>query len=194
MQVSAIKPFLTLFLLAVVTLIVPTIANAESGKYRSAINRFKKAPEVDSFFNNSYGFAIFPTVGKGGIGIGGAYGEGRVYRQNEYVGDTSLSQLTFGLQFGAQAYSEIIFFKNKAAFTSFTSNSFEFGAQASAVALTIGANAKAGSNGVSASAGEKQSVARYVDDMVVFTVTKGGLMYEASIGGQGFTFAPNDDF
>jgi len=168
--------------------------NNSNDEYQTTLNRFRQAPEVQSFFQNAYGYAIFPTVGKGGIGIGGAYGQGKVYRKGTYVGDSSLAQVTLGFQLGAQAYSEIIFFKNQAAYSSFTNGDFEFGAQASAVAITLGANAKAGSTGVSASAGEKQSKATYIDNMAVFTLTKGGLMYEASIGGQGFTFAPNSNF
>lgn len=194
MQNQLIKPTLYLLLFLLSGFSTVTSAEEDSGKYQSAINRFNKSPEVQRFFNDAYGYALFPTVGKGGIGIGGAYGEGKVYRQGQHVGEVSLSHISIGFQLGAQAYSEIIFFKNESAFKSFTTDGFEFGAQASAVALNIGANAQAGSTGASASAGEKQSKAQYIDDMLIFTVTKGGLMYEASIGGQGFTFSPNDHF
>jgi lipid-binding SYLF domain-containing protein len=137
-------------------------------------------------------FAVFPTIGKGGIGIGGAHGSGRVYQKGGYVGDTSMTQLTVGLQFGGQAYSQIIFFQNKAAFDNFTSGNFEFGAQATAVAIKSSAGAQAGTTGTSSAAsssGKDASTAGgYSGGMAVFTVAKGGLMYEASIGGQKFSY------
>ncbi|MGR5500460.1 YSC84-related protein [Vibrio sp. DNB22_10_4] len=165
-----------------------------SSKYEATLNKFKQAPATLPFFENAYGYAVFPTVGKGGFGIGGSYGEGQVYQQGMHVGDSTLAQLSIGLQLGAQAYSEIIFFESKADYYAFTSGSFEFGAQASAVALTLGASAQAGSTGAGAQAGDKQSQATYINGMAVFTMTKGGLMYEASIGGQGFSFAPNNNY
>jgi lipid-binding SYLF domain-containing protein len=116
-----------------------------------------------------------------------------VYEKGAYVGDTSMTQVSIGLQLGGQAYSQIIFFENKAAFDKFTSGNFEFGAQASAVAITAGASAQAGTGGTSAGASGNQSHADtaggYQDGMAVFTVAKGGLMYEASIGGQKFSYA-----
>jgi lipid-binding SYLF domain-containing protein len=131
-----------------------------------------KDPGLKKFFSSAQGYAVFPTVGKGGIGIGGAYGEGKVYRQGKYIGDTSLSQVTFGLQLGGQAYSEVIFFGSKAALDKFTKGNFEFSAQASAVAVTAGASADAD----------------YDSGLAVFTMAKGGLMYEASVGGQKFSY------
>ncbi|GAL28146.1 hypothetical protein JCM19239_3382 [Vibrio variabilis] len=169
-------------------------ASESSSKYEATLNKFKQADATLPFFDNAYGYAVFPTVGKGGFGIGGSYGEGQVYRQGTHVGDSTLAQLSIGLQLGAQAYSEIIFFESKADYYAFTSGSFEFGAQASAVALTLGASAQAGSTGAGAQAGDKQSKATYINGMAVFTMTKGGLMYEASIGGQGFSFAPNNNY
>jgi len=133
-----------------------------------------KDPGLKKFFSSAHGYAVFPTVGKGGIGIGGAYGEGKVYRQGKYIGDTSLSQVTFGLQLGGQAYSEVIFFGSKAALKDFTGGNFEFSAQASAVAVTAGASADADYDG----------------GLAVFTMAKGGLMYEASVGGQKFSYTP----
>jgi uncharacterized membrane protein len=91
-------------------------------------------------FDNSYGYAVFPTIGKGGLGVGAAHGKGRVYAQGKYVGDTSMTQVSFGLQAGGQAYSQIIFFEDKRAFDEFTSGNFEFGAGVSAVAITAGAS------------------------------------------------------
>ncbi|QYK01202.1 YSC84-related protein [Shewanella psychrotolerans] len=162
--------------------------------YGEAINNFKKAPDTQQFFNTAYGYAIFPTVGKGGIGIGAAYGKGRVYKGGVHTGDTSLSQLSIGFQLGGQAYSEIIFFKNAKAYEEFTSGSFEFNANASAVAINIGANAQVGTTGNSAGAGQsgsnKAASAAYINGMAVFTAAKGGLMYEAALAGQSFTFEP----
>ncbi|GIU32243.1 lipid-binding SYLF domain-containing protein [Shewanella schlegeliana] len=156
--------------------------------YAQAKSTFQQASETQKFFNNAYGYALFPTVGKGGIGIGAAYGKGKVYRGGSYTGDTSLTQLSFGFQLGGQAYSEVIFFKDEAAYRDFTSGSFEFGAQASAVAINIGANAQAGTTGNSAGAGKGAAKAAYINGMAVFTVAKGGLMFEAALAGQSFTF------
>ncbi len=168
--------------------------NAHADKYAETTQMFKDAGQPAEFFNSAYAYVIFPTIGKGGIGIGGAYGEGRVYRQGEYVGDTEMGQVTIGFQLGAQAYSEVIFLEDKRAFDTFTSGSFEFGAEASAVALTAGANVKAGTTGqtAGASGGKNNSENRgkYYRGMAVFTIAKGGLMYEASIGGQKFNYKP----
>ncbi|KPK55939.1 MAG: hypothetical protein AMS22_02850 [Thiotrichales bacterium SG8_50] len=160
----------------------------------STIKIFNDSPVVQPYFANAYGYAVFPTIGKGGIGIGGAHGKGQVYQGGKVTGTTSMTQLTIGLQLGGQAYSQLIFFEDKRAYDEFTSGNFEFGAQASAVAITAGATAQAstGGTGASATAGGtagKQS-ASYQKGMAVFTHAKGGLMYEASIGGQKFSFEP----
>ena len=174
-----------------------SFASAWADEYAGTIKIFKDAGESGSFFAKSYGYAVFPTVGKGGIGIGGAYGKGRVYAGGNYVGDTSMTQLTIGLQLGGQAYSQIIFFEDQRAFEEFTSGNFEFGAQASAVAITAGASAAATTTGTSAGAsGGKHDATtttagtEFHKGMAVFTVAKGGLMYEASIGGQKFSYTP----
>ncbi|WP_163935239.1 YSC84-related protein [Paraferrimonas sp. SM1919] len=172
-------------LLVLVATLISLVSRADEAE---TIATFKQATVTASYFSSAYGYAIFPTVGKGGFGLGGAYGEGTVYQAGKPLGKTSLTQITFGFQLGGQAYSEIIFFKNKAAFDEFVSGSFEFGAQASAVAITIGANAHAGSMGNSASAGKTNATGHYVNGMAVFTIAKGGLMYEASIGGQTFSY------
>lgn len=144
-------------------------------KVREAIAAFKnKDPSMQAFFDHAYGYAVFPTVGKGGMGIGGAYGKGQVFQQGRVIGSVSLTQLTIGFQLGGQAYREIIFFKDKSTLDDFTSGNFEFSAQASAVAATAGASADAD----------------YNNGVAVFTLAKGGLMYEASIGGQKFSFTP----
>jgi lipid-binding SYLF domain-containing protein len=167
-------------------------AQTHADDYADTINVFRKAGESGQFFGKSYGYAVLPTVGKGGFVVGGAHGKGRVYARGAYVGDTSMTQLTVGFQLGGQAYSQIIFFEDKRAFDEFTTGNFEFGAQATAVAITAGASAQAGSTGASASASGTQQHAKtkanYYKGMAVFTVAKGGLMYEASIGGQKFTY------
>lgn len=173
-------------------LIAVPLGSVRADEYADTINVFKKAGESGSFFKKSYGYAVFPTIGKGGIGIGGAYGSGHVYAAGKYVGNTSVTQLTVGLQLGGQAYSMIIFFEDKRAFDEFTSGNFEFSAQASAVAITAGASASATTTGRSASASggknDATTAGAYYKGMAVFTVAKGGLMYEASIGGQKFTY------
>ncbi|MCG6935744.1 MAG: lipid-binding SYLF domain-containing protein, partial [Proteobacteria bacterium] len=126
----------------------------------------KKDKKLDNFFTQAYGYAVFPSVGKGAIGIGGAHGNGVVYEKGKPIGDTSLTQITIGFQLGGQAYSEIIFFKDKKTLDDFKNGNFELGAQASAVAVTAGASADA----------------NYEKGVAVFTMAKGGLMYEASVG------------
>jgi len=172
-----------------------TTATANDDAYAKAIEVFKSAGESSRFFDKSYGYALFPTIGKGGIGVGGAHGSGRVYAQGKHVGDTTMNQVTVGLQLGGQAFSQIIFFEDKRAFDEFTSGNFEFGAQATAVALTAAASAGATTTGSSAgvSGGAKDATTRgagYYKGMATFTVAKGGLMYEASIGGQKFKYKP----
>jgi hypothetical protein len=178
-------------------LLALSFASAWADDYDDTIKIFKDAGESGSFFAKSYGYAMFPTIGKGGIGIGGAYGKGRVYEKGNYVGDTSMTQLSVGFQLGGQAYSQIIFFEDKHAFDEFTSGNFEFGAQASAVAITAGASAAATTTGSSAGAsGGKHDATtttagtEYHKGMAVFTVAKGGMMFEASIGGQKFSYTP----
>ena len=167
----------------------------DDSRYEEAKVVFQQAGESGSFFNNSYGYALFPTIGKGGIGIGGAHGKGRVYTRGIYVGDTSMTQVTIGFQLGGQAYSQVIFFQDKRAYDEFTGGNFEFGAQATAVAITAGASASAstaggGSAGASGGKHDATTAGGYSKGMAVFTVAKGGLMYEASIGGQKYSYTP----
>ena len=168
--------------------------SAWADAYSDTVAVFRKAGESRRFFDTAYGYAVFPTVGKGGVGVGAAHGNGRVYAKGRYVGDTSMTQLSIGLQLGGQAYSQIVFFQDARAFKEFTRGNFEFGAEASAVAITAGANARANTAGASAGAsGTKNNattVGAYNKGMAVFTVAKGGLMYEASIGGQKFNYKP----
>jgi len=174
-----------------ILLVALMTSSAWADKYSDTIDVFRKAvPSI--FFEKSYGYAVFPTIGKGGVGVGGAHGKGRVYAKSVHVGDTTMSQLTIGFQLGGQAFSQIIFFEDERAFTQFTSGNFEFGAQASAVAITAGASATATTTGNSAGASggrnDARSVGVYYRGMATFTVAKGGLMYEAAIGGQKFNY------
>ncbi len=178
-------------------LLIPLIAvGAAAGhadEYSDAADLFRNAGASQVYFDHAYGYAIFPTIGKGAIGIGGAHGKGRVFVAGEAVASTSMSQITVGFQLGGQAYSQIIFFQDRRAFEEFSSGNFEFGATASAVAITAGASASAGTTGGSAGAsgGKKDATTSgegYYKGMKVFTIAKGGLMYEASIGGQKFSY------
>jgi len=156
---------------------------------QATLVEFENVAQMEAYFDGSYGVAIFPTIGKGGLGIGGAHGTGWVFREGQYTGGAKMSQVTIGFQAGGQAFSQIIFFDSEDAYKNFTSGEFEFGAQASAVALTAGANASASTGGgSSAGAGSSQAKENYTGGMAIFTVAKGGLMYEASLGGQKFKF------
>jgi lipid-binding SYLF domain-containing protein len=168
---------------------------AYADKFTDTIDIYKKSEAVQPFFKNAYGYAVFPTIGKAGIGIGGSYGTGQVYKGGKVTGEVSVIKGSIGFQLGAQAFSQMIFFEDKRAYDEFTSGNFEFDATASAVAITAGAQAKAGTEGASAGASAgpatgKQAKTSYHKGMVVFTHAKGGLMYEASIGGQKFKFKP----
>ncbi len=184
-----IKKFLSF---CAVLVMVALASPAWADPYQDTINVFKAAGQSGRFFKSAYGYAVFPTVGKGGIGIGGAYGSGQVFQQGKHIGDASMTQLTIGLQLGGQSYSQIVFFEDKRSLDEFTSGNFEFGAEASAVAITAAAGAKANtagnSAGVSGNENDAKTVGRYVKGMATFTVVKGGLMYEASIGGQKFSY------
>ena len=165
----------------------------------TAIENFRGAGAGD-FIDDSYGYAVFPSIGKGGIGIGGAHGKGEVFVGGKKVGKTKMSQVTYGLQLGGQVYSQMIFFRDERAFDDFTSGNFEFGAQATAVALTAGAQASTSTGGggntssgtdadsSKVNASEKQYDGR--SGMAIFTIAKGGLMYEATLGGQKFKYEP----
>lgn len=139
------------------------------------IANFKKQdPTLASLFESAYGYAVFPTVGKGAVGVGGAYGRGQVFEQGKLIGYCDLTQGSIGFQLGGQSYSEIIFFENKAALDRFKSGEFALAAQASAVAAHSGTGANA----------------KFSDGVLVFTMGEAGLMYEASVGGQKFEFLP----
>lgn len=182
-------------LLVIVALVAISPLQAAQDRYLETIQAFKDAGESGKFFGKSYGYAVFPTIGKGGIGIGGAFGKGRVYRGGALVGDASMAQVSVGFQLGGQAYSEIVFFESKATFDDFTSGNFEFGADIGAVAITAAANASASSAGgasagASASMKEAAATGGYHHGIAVFTIAKGGLMYQAAVAGQKFTYKP----
>jgi lipid-binding SYLF domain-containing protein len=136
----------------------------------------KDTPKLQSFKDKAYGYVVFPRVTKAGIGIGGAAGTGIVFKNHVDVGSSKLKQASIGLQLGGEQYSEVIFFENKKAYDHFINGKLKFDAQASAVAITAGASIDAA----------------YNDGVAVFTRTKGGLMYQASIGGQHFKFEPKE--
>ena len=139
---------------------------------QAIITATEKDPSLQKWFDEAHGYAVFPRVGKGGIGIGGAHGKGLVIKNDKTVATTSLSQLTVGFQLGGQVYAQFIMFKDETAFGHFARGNFEMGAQVSAVAVTLGASADA----------------NYDDGVAVFTIAEGGLMYEASVGGQKFKY------
>ena len=149
-----------------------TSDNLELAVAQAIIKANGKDPAMTKWFETAYAYAVFPKVGKGGIGIGGAHGKGLVIRGNSTVGKTSLSQVTIGFQLGGQVYSQYVMFRDKTAFEHFTRGNFEMGAQVSAVAITLGASADA----------------NYDNGVAVFTIADGGLMYEASVGGQKFKY------
>jgi lipid-binding SYLF domain-containing protein len=167
-----------------------------AGSYSDTIALFKNAGESSSFFNSSYGYAVFPTIGKGGFVVGGAHGSGRVYAHDVYVGDTSMTQVSVGFQAGGQAYSQIIFFENKEAYEAFTKGNFEFGADVNAVAITAAAGGTVGTTGSSAGASGGMKDARtagtYYKGLAVFTIVKGGAMYQATVAGQKFSYKPKE--
>ena len=136
---------------AVILFVLP-VTSAWADSCSDTANLFRKAGQSSQFFKAAYGYAVFPTIGKGGIGIGGAHGKGCVYAKGKYVGDTSMTQLSIGFQLGAEGFSEIIFFQDERSFKEFTAGNFEFGADAQAVAVTLAAQAKAGSTGASTGA------------------------------------------
>ncbi len=171
------------------------VSPAVADNYSKTISVYQQSEAVQPFFNNCYGYAVFPIIGKGGAVIGGAFGNGQVYKKGTLSGKVSLVKLSVGFQLGGQAFSEIIFFQDKRSYDEFTSGDYEFDASLSAVAITAGAQAKVGTEGgtAGASAGPATGVqadTHYTKGMAVFVHTKGGLMYEAAIGGQKFSFTP----
>ena len=182
-----------LFALSVLLLVLPS-ALAVADDYEDTIKVFKDAGQSRTFFDKSYGYVVFPTIGKGGLIVGGAHGSGHVYERGVYVGDASMTQVSVGAQLGGEAFSEIIFFQDQRSFDDFKAGNFEFGANASAVVITAAASGSASGSGAtaSASAGKKdaKTTGEYHKGSAVFVISKGGLMYEASISGQKFSYTP----
>ena len=148
---------------------------------------------ISSMFKTAHGYALFPTIGKAGFVVGGAYGKGRVFQGGMHVGDTSMTQASIGFQIGGTGYSQVIFFQDKRALDEFTGGNFEFGAEAQATALTAAAGATANTSGnrASASGGKNNADVTsggYNKGMATYTITKGGAMAEASVAGQKFSY------
>ena len=188
-----LKVFHTFFLFSLVSV---ATSSAWADEYSDALQSFRNAGESGAFFNHAYGYAVFPTIGKAGVGIGGAYGMGQVFAGGRHTGNSSMAQLTMGFQLGGQAFSQIIFFENAQSYKDFTSGNFEFSAQATAVAITAGVSAEANTGGgmaAGASGGRNDATTShggYRKGMAIFTIAKGGLMFEAVLGGQKFSFTP----
>ncbi|MFW2405429.1 MAG: YSC84-related protein [Gammaproteobacteria bacterium] len=166
--------------------------DVEIKDYSETINQFKEDPAIAPLMSSAYGFAVFPKIGKGGLGIGAARGRGQVYQGGKVTGITSLTDISIGFQAGGQAYSQLVLFEDQKAYDNFTSGNFEFDAGASAIAIQASASAEAGTTGTgtdAAAGGDSEAKsAKYTKGLLVFTIAKGGLMYEASIGGQKYSF------
>ena len=172
------------------------VSTVHADNYTKTIEIFRQSDAVKPFFESAYGYAVFPMIGKGGFVVGGAYGTGQVYAKGVATGTTRLVKASIGFQAGGQAFSQIIFFQDKRAYEEFTSGSFEFDAGVSAVAITAGVQAKAGTGGATAGASAGPSTGTqaptiYRKGMAVFVHATGGLMYEATLGGQKFSYTPN---
>ncbi len=173
------KSFAMLAILALVVFSTPVLAfepdinnRLELDVQRAIVDIKSADPGIESFFENAAGYAVFPSVGKGGVVIGGAFGRGLVLVNEQVDGYTTMSQATIGLQLGGQKYAQFIFFRDDVALGHFKRGNFEFGAQASAVAITAGASADA----------------NYDSGVAIFTQAGGGLMFEGTVGGQRFTY------
>jgi lipid-binding SYLF domain-containing protein len=170
------------FVCLLAALFIGFTASAQSDKEDQLMKDAQEAKEdfiktddlMRNLFDHATGYVIFPNVGKGAIGVGGAAGNGIVYQNGTVIGTAKMTQVTIGFQFGGQAYREVIFFENQETLDRFKENKIEFTAQASAIAATKGAAA----------------TPKYTEGVMIFTQQKGGLMYEASVGGQKFKFTP----
>ncbi len=166
-------------LLIAVALVVGSAALADDSalisEAQATIATFKKTdPKIDKFFSSAAGYVVFPTIAKGAVVVGGAGGDGILFVGGKAVGKSNMGQATVGFQLGGQTYSEVVFFETPSALSDFKNGNFALAAQASAVALSAGAAANA----------------KYEKGVAIFTATKGGLMYEASVGGQKFGYKP----
>jgi lipid-binding SYLF domain-containing protein len=146
-----------------------------SAEVKNAIKEFKSADSsLKDRFKKAYGYAVFPTAGKGGFIVGGGHGTGEVYERGKLIGISKMSQVTVGAQIGGQAFMEVIFFENKEALNTFKQEGYSFNAQVGAVAAAEGASINA----------------KYSEGVLVFTKVRSGLMADATVGGQKFTFEP----
>ena len=182
---------MTLLLASTFSLILGTSV-AYASEYDETIELFKHAGESAVFFNQCYAYAVFPTIGAGGLVVGGARGKGHVYVHDQLVGDTTMTQLSIGFQAGGKAYSQIIFFETKRDLDQFESGKFEFNAGASAIAITASASASVGTDRASSEASRAATDATtngdYQTGMAVFTIGKGGLMFAANLAGEKFSY------
>ena len=169
-------------------------ADATQAECAATAKLFQNAGQSAEFFKKSYGYAVYPTIGKAAFVVGGAHGTGCVYTQGKPVGTTSYTQASFGWQAGAQGYSLILFFQDERAFKEFASGNFEFSAQASAVVSTAAASASAstGGGGAGVSGGKKDAATagQYYKGLAPFAIVKGGAMLEAALGGAKFSYKP----
>lgn len=185
MRLKLFSLFLPLFLFV-------SASSAWADKYIDTKRMFEDAG-ISDMFNSAYGYALFPTIGKGGFIVGGAYGKGRVYKQGVYIGDSEMAQVSIGFQLGGAGFSQAILFEDARALAEFINENFEFGVKMQAVVLTASAEASGNTGGSSATAsgGKNNAVIEsygYNKGMAIFTITKGGLMYEISLAGQNFSY------
>lgn len=188
MKTIKLSLFFVIFILSLST-------HAMADNYADTIAIFNKSDAVKPFFDEAYGYAVFPAIGKGGFFLGGAYGSGRVYKQKKISGTATLMEISIGFQLGGQAFREIIFFQDKRSYDEFIAGNFEFDGSVSAVVITAAAQAQASTQGATAGASlgpatGTQAKTNYTKGMAVFVHTLGGLMYEMSVGGQKFSFVP----
>jgi len=174
-----------------------TVAQAQRIRDVSdTVELFQDIDQVAPYFEVSYGYAVWPRIGRGGLGIGGSRGRGQVYVGGQLMGISTLTEVSIGFQAGGQTYRQIVFFQNREAYDAFTRGGFEFDASASAVAVTASAQAAAGTQGASASAGagvpNTAAGGGYLNGLQVFTMAEGGLMYKATIAGQKYGFQSTD--
>ena len=172
-----------------------TSMSQEVDDFSRTIEEFRSVDAVAPYLDTAYAYAVWRTIARGGLGIGAATGKGQVYLNGEVTGFSRLIDVTFGFQAGGQTYRQIIFFQDERAYEEFTSGTFQFDAAASAVAVTAGAQANVSTQGNQASAGAGSASnsslgGGYIRGLQVFTMTVGGLMYQATIGGQSYGFTP----
>ncbi len=161
--------------------------------FSDAIEMFRQVPEVGPYFDSAYGFAVWDTIARGGLGIGAATGRGQVYVNGQVTGFSRLLDVSIGLQAGGQAYRQIIFFEDRLAYDEFTRGNFEFDASASAVAVTASAQTSSGTQGSQATvgasgAGRALASGGYQNSVRVFTMATGGLMAQVTVAGQKYNF------